>query len=211
MQAGQPIAVVLADDHVVVRRGLRIALERVPGVTVVGEAGDVQTALAAVAVEQPDVLVLDLNMPGESALAALPGLVDSAPDVAVVVLTMEQDPALARLALDRGARGYVLKQAAEEELVEAIRAVASGGTHVSREIEAALSEPAEPGGPRDELTARETEVLRLIALGHTNADVAKRLSLSVRTVETHRTHIQQKLGVSGRPQLVRYALTQRLI
>jgi len=211
VQAGQPIAVVLADDHVVVRRGLRIALERVPGVTVVGEAGDVQTALAAVAAEQPDVLVLDLNMPGESALAALPGLVDSAPDVAVVVLTMEQDPALARLALDRGARGYVLKQAAEEELVEAIRAVASGGTHVSREIEAALSEPVEPGGPRDELTARETEVLRLIALGHTNADVAKRLSLSVRTVETHRTHIQQKLGVSGRPQLVRYALTQRLI
>jgi two-component system response regulator NreC len=211
VQAGQPIAVVLADDHVVVRRGLRIALERVSGVTVVGEAGDVQEALAAVAAEQPDVLVLDLNMPGESALAALPGLTDAAPDVAVVVLTMEQDPALARLALDRGARGYVLKQAAEEELVEAIRVVASGGTHVSREIESALSGLAEPSGPRNELTARETEVLRLIALGHTNADVAKRLSLSVRTVETHRTHIQQKLGVSGRPQLVRYALTQRLI
>ncbi len=211
MQAGQPIAVVLADDHVVVRRGLRIVLERMPGFAVVGEAGDAGAALDAVAAEHPDVLVLDLNMPGQSPLEALSVLADSAPDVAVVVLTMEQDPALARLAVDLGARGYVLKQAVEEELAEAIRTVASGGTHLSRAIEAALSAPAGPGGQPDELSERETEVLRLIALGHTNADIAQKLSLSVRTVETHRRHIQQKLRASTLPELVRYALDERLI
>jgi two-component system response regulator NreC len=131
--------------------------------------------------------------------------------VGVIVLTMEQDPAFARRALEAGASGYVLKRAAGEELVDAIRAVAAGGTHVSREIERELTRQRTRADTPSELTERESEVLRLIARGHTNAEVAKELSLSVRTVETHRTRIQQKLGVSSRPELVRYALAHELI
>ncbi|MGE5335980.1 MAG: response regulator [Nitrososphaerota archaeon] len=211
MQAAQPIAVVLADDHVVVRRGLRMALERTPGLSVVAEAGDAAEALAATAAARPDVLVLDLNMPGEPALGMLATLAAEAPDVAVVILTMEQDPAFARRAIEQGARGYVLKRAAAEELAEAIRVVAAGGTHVSPGLEAELAASASAQGAPDGLTGRETEVLRLIALGHTNAQIATLLDLSVRTVESHRTHIQQKLGASARPALVRHALDRRLI
>ncbi len=211
MGAQPRIAVVLADDHVVVRRGLRMLLERVDDFAVVAEAGDAGAALDAVTTEKADVLVLDLNMPGQPPLNALSEVAESAPDVAVVVLTMEQDPAFARPALERGARGYVLKRAVEEELVVAIRTVAAGGRHVSPEIEAVLAQPPERAGPPDGLTERETEVLRLIALGHTNPEIGQMLSLSVRTVETHRTHIQQKLSIATRPELVRYALEHRLI
>lgn len=211
VEARSRIAVVLADDHIVVRRGLRMLLERIAEFAVVGEVGDARAALDAVTAEKADVLVLDLNMPGQPPLDALSEVAESAPDVAVVVLTMEQDPAFARRALDRGARGYVLKRAVEEELVTAIRTVAAGGTHVSREIEAALAQPPERAGPPDGLTKREIEVLRLIALGYTSPEIGQRLSLSVRTVETHRTHIQQKLSIASRPELVRYALEHRLI
>jgi two-component system, NarL family, response regulator NreC len=124
---------------------------------------------------------------------------------------MERDPEFARRAFELGARGYVLKEAVEEELVEAIRAVAAGGAHASRELGAALARPAEGDGPPGGLTEREAEVLRLIALGHTNAEIAAALTLSVRTVESHRKHIQQKLGVTTRPELVRYALEHKLI
>lgn len=205
-----PISLVLADDHVVVRRGLRMLLQRVPGFEVVAEAGDAREALAAALAGSVDVLLLDLNMPGDP-LGALAEIAESAPGVAVIVLTMEQDPAFARRALDAGARGYVLKRAAEEELVDAIRAVAAGGVHLGRDVEAALAARAAEAEPPSELTARETEVLRLISRGHTNAEIAKELSLSVRTVETHRAHIQQKLRLATRPELVRYALEHELI
>jgi len=209
--ARQPtISLVLADDHVVVRRGLRMLLQRVPDFEVVAEADDAGAALAAVEERRPDVLLLDLNMPGEP-LEALAELTRSAPAVAVVVLTMEQDPAFARRALEAGAKGYVLKRAAEEELVDAIHAVAAGGTHLSRELTSALARPAKRPAQRDDLTGRETEVLRLIARGHTNAEVARELSLSVRTVETHRTRIQQKLRLSSRPELVHYAIEHELM
>ncbi|MBW8059676.1 MAG: response regulator transcription factor [Solirubrobacterales bacterium] len=211
VEARPRIAVVLADDHIVVRRGLRMLLERVPDFEVVAEAGDARAALDAATAERADILVLDLNMPGQPPLEVLSEVAESAPDVAVVVLTMEQDAAFARRALDRGARGYVLKRAVDEELVLAIRTAAAGGTHVSAAIETALAKPPEHAGPPDGLTEREVEVLRLIALGHTNIEIAGELSLSVRTVETHRMHIQQKLGVSSRPELVRYALDRRLI
>lgn len=206
---GPPISLLLADDHVVVRRGLRLVLERVPRLEVAGEAGDAREALARVREGGVDVVLLDLNMPGEP-LAALAEIAAAEPDVAVVVLTMEQDPAVARLALDAGARGYVLKRAADEELVEAIGTVAAGGTHLSPALQAALKRIGEQP-PESELTPREAEVLRLIARGNTNAEVARQLSLSVRTVETHRNHIQQKLSLASRPELVRYALEHDLI
>lgn len=202
---------VLADDHVVVRHGLRMLLDRVPELAVVAEAGDAEAALAAVAAEAADVLVLDLNMPGRPPLEALGEIGESSPELGVVVLTMERDPEFARRAFELGARGYVLKEAVEEELVEAIRAVAAGGTHASPAVEAALARPAPPDGPPGGLTEREAEVLRLIALGNTNPEIAAALSLSVRTVETHRKHIQQKLGLTARPELVRYALHHELI
>lgn len=205
-----PISLVLADDHVVVRRGLRILLERIPDFEVIAEASDARAALAAAEAGNADVLLLDLNMSG-SPLDVLSEITRSAPRVAVVVLTMEQDPAFARRALEAGAKGYVLKRAAEEELVDAIRAVVAGRTHLSRDLETALAKPAERADSPSELTARETEVLRLIARGHTNTESARELSLSVRTVETHRTRIQQKLSISTRPELVRYALEHELI
>ena len=204
------ISLVLADDHVVVRRGLRMLLDRVPDFEVVAEVGDAAAAVAAAGERAPDVLLLDLNMPGEP-LEALEEVSRSEPEVAVVVLTMEQDPAFAGRALDAGAKGYVLKRAAEEELVDAIRAAAAGDTHLSRELSTALARAAAPSTRSDDLTARETEVLRLLARGHTNSEAAQELSLSVRTIETHRMRIQQKLRLSSRPELVQYAITHELL
>ncbi|MEZ5077587.1 MAG: response regulator transcription factor [Solirubrobacterales bacterium] len=204
------ISIVLADDHVVVRRGLRMLLDRVPEFEVVAEAGDAGAVLAAVQSLRPDLLLLDLNMPG-APLEALAELVDSSPSVAVVALTMEQDPGVAHKVLAAGAKGYVLKRAAEEELIEAIEAVAAGGTHVTPELAAAMRKQDTVEGPPDDLTEREAEVLRLIARGHTNAEVACELSLSVRTVETHRMRILQKLRLSSRAELVGYALEHRLM
>jgi two-component system response regulator NreC len=203
--------IVLADDHVVVRRGLRMLLEREPDLRVVAEAGDAGETLEAVSSEQPAVLVLDLNMPGSQPLDALPDIIATSPETAVVVLTMEQDPAFAREALEAGARAYVLKQAVDEELVAAIRAAASGETHVSPQVKARLAATPGQTGPPGGLTDREAEVLRLIALGHTNPEIAEQLALSVRTVESHRSHIQQKLGASSRAELVRFALDHGII
>lgn len=212
MDAAQPptISLVLADDHVVVRRGLRMLLERIPDFDVIAEASDACAALAAAEAGNADVLLLDLNMPG-GPLDVLAKSAESSSQIAVVVLTMEQDPAFARLALEAGAKGYVLKRAAEDELVDAIRAVAAGGTHLSRDLETALAKPAKRADPASELSAREAEVLHLISRGHTNSEIARELSLSVRTVETHRTRIQQKLGLSSRSELVRYAIDHELM
>lgn len=211
MEQGGQLTVVLADDHVVVRRGLRMLLDQAPDLTVAGEAGDADAALAAVLSEGADILVLDLNMPGRPPLDLLAEIADSAPSVAVVVLTMERDPAFARRALELGASGYVLKEAVDDELVTAIREAGTGGTHVSATVASLLAGSPADDGPPGGLTEREVEVLRLIALGHTNTEIAAELSLSVRTVESHRKHIQQKLGASSRPELVRYALEQKLI
>jgi two-component system response regulator NreC len=211
MADDHPIAVVLADDHVVVRHGLRMLLDSVPEITVVGEAGEAEAAFELAAGEEADILVLDLNMPGKPPLDALTEASAEGRSAAVVVLTMERDPAFARRALELGASGYVLKDAVDEELVVAIRAVAGGDRHVSQAVAAALEESDENQGPPGGLTERETEILRLIALGHTSGEIAADLSLSVRTIESHRKHIQQKLGLSSRPELVRYALDQQLI
>jgi two-component system response regulator NreC len=203
-----PITIVLADDHAVVRSGLRMVLDREAGFEVVSEAGDAETAVRTVLGHKPRVLILDLNMPGElTSLQAIPRVAEVSPHTRVVVLTMQEDPEFARQALRAGAAGYVLKEAADDELVEAVRRVADGDTYLHPSLGARLAAaPPEPAGLPDDLTDREVEVLRLIALGHTNAEIASQLYLSVRTVESHRAHIQQKLGRATRAELVRYAL-----
>jgi two-component system response regulator NreC len=201
-----PITIVIADDHQVVRAGLRLLLDAVDGFQVVAEAGDVPTTEQQIAAHHPRVLVLDLNMPGESSLPAIPRIRESARDTQVVVLTMQNDPSFARDALRAGAIGYVLKQAADTELVQAVRLAAAGRTYLDPELGARLAaEPPAPVGPPDDLSAREIEVLQLIALGHTNTEIASKLYLSVRTVESHRAHIQQKTGRTTRADLVAYA------
>jgi two-component system response regulator NreC len=205
-----PISLVIADDHAVVRTGLRMLLERIEEFEVAAETGDAGEALELARAAGADVILLDLNMPGKP-LEVLAEIAAGDPDAAVVVLTMEQDPAFARRAIDAGAAGYLLKRSAEEELVDAIRTVAGGEAYLGRDIEAALAKAGSGAEPADDLSERETEVLRLIARGMTNIEIAGDLSLSVRTVETHRTRIQQKLGLSSRPELVGYALERRLI
>ncbi len=204
------IRIVIADDHAVVRSGLRLLLEAEPDFEVVAEAGDVEAARRYVRGHHPGVLVLDLNMPGGSSLDAIPVLRNEAPETQIVILTMQEEPAFARQALSAGAIGYVLKEAADAELVEAVRRAAAGETYLNPALGARIArEP--PPGPPDDLSEREVEVLRLIALGHTNSEIAEQLFLSVRTVETHRSHIQQKLRVSSRAELVRYALQRGLV
>jgi two-component system response regulator NreC len=201
--------IVIADDHAVVRSGLRMLLDAEPDFTVVADAGDIVGARREVERHAPAVLVLDLHMPGDTSLSAMPALRRSAPDTQIVVLTMQEDPAFAREAIAAGARGYVLKEAADTALVDAIRTVAGGGTYLQAELGAQLVSTDQP--QRAPLTPRETEILRLIALGHTNAEIAESLFLSIRTVETHRANIQSKLKLSRRADLVRYALERRLI
>jgi two-component system response regulator NreC len=204
------IRLVIADDHAVVRSGLRLLLDAEPDFEVVAEAGDVDTARRYVRGHHPTVLVLDLNMPGGSSLQAIPAIREEAPDTQIVVLTMQEEPTFARQALAAGASGYVLKEAADTELVEAVRRAAANEIYLNPTLGARIArEP--PPGPPDDLSEREVEVLRLIALGHTNGEIASQLYLSIRTVETHRAHIQQKLRVSSRAELVRYALQRGLV
>jgi two-component system response regulator NreC len=204
------IRIVIADDHAVVRSGLRMLLDAEADFEVVAEAGDVDSARRYVRGHHPAVLILDLNMPGGSSLEAIPAIRAESPDTQIVVLTMQEEPAFARQALSAGATGYVLKEAADSELVEAVRRAAVSETYLNPALGARIArEP--PPGPPDDLSEREVEVLRLIALGHTNSEIAQRLFLSVRTVETHRSHIQQKLRVSSRAELVRYALQRGLV
>ncbi len=208
----RPTTIVLADDHAVVRRGLRLVLEGEEDLEVVAEAGDVTDALRYVRAHRPRVLVLDLNMPGEPTLPAIPRFLEGSPETAIVVLTMQDDPGFAREALRAGVRAYVLKEAADDELVEAVRAAARGDRYLNPRLGARLAaEPPGPPGPPDDLSEREVEILRLIALGHTNGEIAKQLFLSVRTVESHRGHIQQKLRRTSRAELVRYALDKGLV
>jgi two-component system, NarL family, response regulator NreC len=201
---------VIADDHSVVRRGLRQVLDADGGFDVLAEASDLDSARRYVRGHHPDVLVLDLNMPGGSALEEIPGIRAEFPETQIVVLTMQDEPAYARHALGAGALGYVLKEAAEAELVEAIRRAAAGDSYLNPRLGARVA-AAPPPGPPDGLSEREVDVLRLIALGHTNTEIAEQLYLSVRTVETHRAHIQQKLRLGSRSELVRYALDHGLV
>jgi two-component system, NarL family, response regulator NreC len=205
------ITIVLADDHAVVRSALRMLLEAESDFEVVAEAGDVPSVVRYLRGHKPNVLILDLNMPGEQSLPAIPRMQEVSPDTRIVVLTMQDEPAYARQALQSGVLGYVLKEAAESELVQAVRSASNGETYLQPALGARLASEPEAEGPPDDLTDRELEVLRLIALGHTNSEIAEQLFLSVRTVESHRAHIQQKVGLTARSELVRYALDHGLV
>lgn len=212
MPQTSPLTVVLADDHVVVRSGLRLLLESAPEIEVVAEAGDVTAAVDAVRRLRPDVLVLDLHMPGEPSLPAIPKLREQCPQTHVVVLTAQRDPSYAGEALRLGATGYVPKEAAGGHLLAAILTAVRGETYLEPQLGARLAATAAAAaGAAPELTVRELEVLRLIARGLTNREIAERLFLSVRTVESHRARIQRKLGRSRRSDLVDYALERGLV
>jgi two-component system, NarL family, response regulator NreC len=206
----EKITIVLADDHAVVRGALKALLDGQQDLEVVGEAGDIASARAVVAEQAPRVLVLDVNLPDGLAVDAVPRLREEAPETQIVLLTMERDLTLARRAIDGGASGYLFKDAAHLELITAVRAAAAGERHLAAAVDAGLKD-ANDKQERSVLSPRETEVLKLMALGHTNREIAEQLDLSVRTVETHRAHVQQKLGLSSRPELTRYALTHGLI
>jgi two-component system response regulator NreC len=208
--AEEKIRIVLAGDHAVVRHGLRVLLDAESDFEVAAEASDVEGATRYVHGHDADVLVLDLDRPEGSGLAAIAKIREQSPGTQVVVLATLREPLFARRALGAGAIGYVLKEAAEEELVEAVRRAAAGERYLNPELGARLAAEPQSGLPGD-LSEREVDVLRLIALGHTNAEVAEQLYLSVRTVETHRAHIQQKLHVSTRAELVRFALDHKLL
>lgn len=203
------IRIVLADDHAVVRSALRMLLDAEPGLEVVAEAGDVDSAIRYLRGHKPEVLILDLNMPGRASLEALPDIAEVSPETRVVILTMQSEPAFAREAMQAGVLGYILKEAADAELVKAVRFAAKGKTYLQPDVGARLA--AEPAEASKELSYREREVLRLIALGYTNIELAEALQISVRTVESHRAHIQQKLHLSRRSELVRYALDRGML
>src|SRR5690348_4499099 len=207
------VTVVVAGDHHIVRAGVRALLEADEDIEVVAEAADADAALRSVLGHKPDVVLLDLDMAGAlTSLEAIPGIAERSPRTRVVVLTMQSEPGLARDAMQAGAAGYLLKDSADGELVEAVHRAAAGGTYVAPRLGAAMAALAdEAGRPPGGLTPRELEVLRLIALGHTNAEIAPMLFLSDRTVESHRAHIHEKLRASPRAELVRYALDSGLL
>jgi two-component system response regulator NreC len=206
----QALRIVLADDHRIVRAGIRKLLEAVPGWTVVAECAHAGAALDAVRAERPDVLVLDLIMPGRPSLDVLAELQGDGPRVPVVVLTMSEDPASARAAMEAGCDGYVLKEASQDELVEAIRRVVSGGSYLDPTVGALVASDHAPPASR-RLSSRERDVLQRIATGHTNTEIAQELGLSVRTVETHRARIQEKTGCKTRAELVAHAIDAGLL
>ena len=210
----ETIRVLIVDDHAVVRSGLRKVLESEDGFEVVGEAGDMRNAVFEARAQSPDVILMDVVMPGASGIEATPAVLKEAPGAKVVVLSMQDDPHYVREAFAAGASGYVLKEAADKELVQAIREVADGGRYVHPALGARMvtAEAEERRRAEDDpLSEREREVLRLLALGHTNQEIAKMLYISVRTAETHRAHIMQKLRLQTRADLVAYALERGLL
>ena len=204
------IRILIADDHGVLRAGLRALLNAEPDLEVMGEAADGEEALRLTRTLQPDVVLMDISMPDCDGIKAARRLRELQPDVRVLFLTMHEDSTLAQEAIRAGAAGYILKRAAESELVNAIHAVSRGDLYVHPSMTRALlgNTPLKPTGRQtavETLTPREVEVLCLLAQGHTNRQIADRLTLSVRTVESHRAHLMDKLNLHSRVELVRYA------
>jgi len=210
----QPIQVLVVDDHAVVRAGITLLLGREDDIKPVGEAASGHEAIFEARSLKPDVILMDVVMPDGNGLEVIPTLLRERPETKILVLSMQDDPRYVREAFAAGASGYVLKEAADVEVVAAVREVARGGRYVHPELGARLI-AAEADAARkadeDPLSDREREVLRLLALGHTNQEIAKQLFISVRTAETHRAHIMQKLRLSSRAELVRYALAHDLL
>ena len=208
------IRVIIVDDHAVVRAGLRLLLDREEDIEVVAEAGTADDGVRAARLEKPDVVLLDVVMPEKSGLDVTNEIVKAAKKARILVLSMQDDPSYVREAFAGGASGYMLKEAADAELVHAVREVAGGGRYVHPTLGARLAQAEVEEARRaadDPLSDREREVLRLLALGHTNQEIAKQLFISVRTAETHRAHIMQKLGLGTRAELVRYALANGML
>jgi len=208
------VRVLIVDDHAVVRSGLSLVVGAEKDLEVVGEAGSAREAIFEARSLKPDVILLDVVMPDQSGLEILPTLLHEQPQARVLVLSMQDDPQYVRRAFAEGASGYVLKEAADTEVVAAIREVAGGGRYVHPELGARLiaaEADEERRAAEDPLSDREREVLRLLALGHTNQEIAKQLYISIRTAETHRAHIMQKLRLSTRAELVRYAIAHGLL
>jgi two-component system, NarL family, response regulator NreC len=208
------IRVLIVDDHAVVRSGLRLLLAQEPDIEPIGEAGTGREAVFEARSLTPDVILMDVVMPDQTGLEALPVLLHEHPEVKVLLLSMQDDPRYVREAFSAGAMGYVLKDAADAEVVNAVREVARGGRYVNPELGARLvaaEAEAQRRAEEDPLSDREREVLRLLALGHTNQEIARQLYISVRTAETHRAHIMQKLRLQSRAELVRYAMAQGLL
>ena len=208
------IRILIVDDHAVVRAGLKLLLESEDDLEPVGEAGSARDAIFQARSLKPDVVLMDVVMPDQSGLDVVPTLLHEQPDTKILVLSMQDDPQYVRQAFAAGASGYVLKEAADVEVVAAIREVARGGRYVHPELGARLVSAESEERRRaeeDPLSDREREVLRLLALGHTNQEIAQQLYISVRTAETHRAHIMQKLRLSSRAELVRHALSQGLL
>ncbi len=206
--------VLIVDDHAVVRAGLKLLVDGQNDLETVGEAGSARDAIFESRSLKPDIVLLDVVMPDQNGIEIVPQLLKENPDAKVLVLSMQDEPRYVREAFEAGASGYVLKEAADSELVAAIREVAGGGRYVHPELGARLvaAESEERKRAEDDpLSDREREVLRLLALGHTNQEIAKQLYISVRTAETHRAHIMQKLRLQSRAELVRYALDQGLL
>lgn len=208
------IRVLIVDDHAVVRTGLRRVLDAEPDIETVGEAPNAERAVFEAIESSPDVVLMDVMMPGKTGIEGMPALLQALPEVKVLVLSMQDDPRYVREAFAAGASGYVLKEAADTEVVGAIRAVAAGGSYVHPSLGARLVAAEAEGRRRaeeDPLSEREREVLRLLALGHTNQEIATLLFISVRTAETHRAHIMRKLKLGSRAELVRHALAEGLL
>jgi two-component system response regulator NreC len=206
------ITLLIVDDHAVVRAGLRLLLEREDDLEVVGEAGDAREAVFLTRRHKPRVILLDVSMPGRTGVDVIAELLQDSPESRVLMLSMEDDPSYVRQAFSGGASGYVLKEAVDAEVVQAIREVAGGGQYVHPSLGARLAAPTTAGPTADEpLSDREREVLSLLALGHTNHEIAEELVVSVRTVESHRAHILSKLRLATRAELVRYALDNGLL
>jgi len=208
------IRVLIVDDHQLVRSGLRRLLESEEDLAVEDEAGTAYDAVRLARLHKPDVILLDVVMPGGSGLDAIPEIRDAAPNARILTLSMQDDPSYVRQAFAAGASGYVLKEAADDELLAAVREVAEGGRYVDPQLGARLAAAdaaAAAEAADDPLTDREREVLRLLALGHTNHEIAQMLYLSVRTAETHRARIMQKLRLTTRAELVRYAIDHGLL
>jgi DNA-binding NarL/FixJ family response regulator len=208
------IRVLVVDDHAVVRTGLQRILDAEPDIETVGEAANAERAVFEAMEHKPDIVLMDVVMPGKSGIEIIPALQQAVPEAKVLLLSMQDDPRYLREAFAAGASGYVLKEAADTEVVDAIRAVAAGERYVHPALGARLVQADAEERRRaeeDPLSEREREVLRLLALGHTNQEIAKALFISVRTAETHRAHIMQKLGLSSRAELVRYALAEGLL
>ena len=209
-----PIRVLIVDDHAVVRSGLRKVLESEADIEVVGEAGDAKHAVFETRATRPDVILMDVVMPGKNGIEATPDVLHDAPEAKVLILSMQDDPNYVRQAFAAGAAGYILKEAADTDVVAAVREVANGGRYVhpalgARMVAAEAEERKQ--AEEDPLSDRERDVLRLLALGHTNQEISDKLYVSVRTAETHRAHIMPKLRISTRAELVRYALKHRLL